>query len=68
MGGGPTYQIQYLDIPVDEDGASQYPGPYTATPEQQALFDEAVSCDGKTITFQLSQAGRRRSTTRRPSA
>lgn len=47
---GPTYAISYLDI---EDGA--YPGPYTATPEQQAAFDEAVSCseDNKTITFNL---------------
>ena len=26
--GGPTYQIQYLDIPADG-----YPGPYRATPE-----------------------------------
>jgi peptide/nickel transport system substrate-binding protein len=55
MGGGPTYQIQYLDIPFNEDGSSQYPGPYTATAEQQALFDEAVSCDGKTITFKMSK-------------
>jgi len=45
---GPTYAISYLDI---EDGA--YPGPYTATAEQQALFDAAVSCDDKTITFKL---------------
>ena len=55
MGGGPTYQIQYLDIPTNEDGSSQYPGPYTATDEQQALFDEAVSCEGKTITFKMNK-------------
>lgn len=47
---GPTYAISYLDI---EDGA--YPGPYTATADQQAAFDKAVSCsnDNKTITFKL---------------
>lgn len=47
---GPTYAISYLDI---EDGA--YPGPYTATAEQQAAFDAAVQCseDDKTITFNL---------------
>ena len=53
---GPTYAITYLDIP-NTDGTSAYPGPYTATAEQQALFDKAVSCseDNKTITFQLNQ-------------
>ncbi len=52
---GPTYQVQYLDIPTNEDGSSQYPGPYSATPEQQALYDDAVSCDGNVITFRLNQ-------------
>jgi len=52
---GPTYQVQYLDIPTNDDGSSQYPGPYKATPEQQALYDAAVSCDGNTITFKLNQ-------------
>jgi peptide/nickel transport system substrate-binding protein len=52
-GGGPSYAIQYLDIPQNDEGRSQYPGPFTATPEQQALFDEAVVCDGNTITFHL---------------
>ncbi len=54
---GPTYQIQYLDIPTNSDGTSQYPGPYKATAAQQALYDKAVSCsaDGKTITFKLNQ-------------
>ena len=55
MGGGPTYQIQYLDIPFNEDDTSQYPGPYKATDAEQALFDEAVSCDGKTITFKMNK-------------
>ena len=54
---GPTYAISYLDIPQDADGNSNYPGPYTATADQQALFDKAVACseDGKTITFTLSR-------------
>ena len=52
---GPVYAIQYLDIPKDKDGNSQYPGPYKATPAQQALFDKAVVCDGNKITYHLSQ-------------
>lgn len=51
---GPTYAISYLDIPAGDEG-SQYPGPYKATAEQQALYDNAVSCDGKTITFKLNK-------------
>ena len=52
----PTYAIAYLDIPKDEEtGGSQYPGPYTATPDQQALFDAAVVCEGNVITFNLAQ-------------
>jgi peptide/nickel transport system substrate-binding protein len=47
---GPTYAIAYLDIPADG-----YPGPYKATPEQQALFDKAVTCDGNKITFKLNK-------------
>jgi peptide/nickel transport system substrate-binding protein len=53
--GGPSYAIQYLDIPTNADGTSQYPGPYKATPAQQALFDHAVSCSGNTIDFKLNQ-------------
>jgi peptide/nickel transport system substrate-binding protein len=44
---GPTYASTYID-------AGKYPGPYKATAEEQAAFDKAVSCDGKTITFSLS--------------
>ena len=52
---GPTYILDYLDIPKNADGTSQYPGPYTATPDQQALFDKAVTCDGNTITYHLAK-------------
>jgi peptide/nickel transport system substrate-binding protein len=50
---GPTYAISLLDIPKDEDGSSQYKGPYSG--EGQELFDQAVTCseDNKTITFNL---------------
>jgi len=52
---GPTYAVAYLNIPTDaKTGASQYPGPYKATAAQQALYDAAVTCDGKTITFHLN--------------
>jgi peptide/nickel transport system substrate-binding protein len=57
--GGPTYAIQYLDIPTNaKDGSSIYKGPYvTNTPAAQAAFDKAVTCstDNKTITFNLSK-------------
>jgi peptide/nickel transport system substrate-binding protein len=43
---GPSYASSYID-------AGDYPGPYKATAEQQAAYDKAVSCDGKTITFNL---------------
>jgi len=50
---GPTYAIAYLDIPSDADGSSSYKGPYKKT--GQDLFDKAVTCDGKTITFNLNK-------------
>jgi len=63
---GPTYAIQYLDIPanpVKDDPATEEPeknseflsayyGPYNGT--GQDLYDKAVTCDGKTITFRLN--------------
>lgn len=50
---GPTYAIPLLDIPKDDDGSSAYKGPYDGT--GQELYDEAVTCDGNTITFNLVQ-------------
>jgi len=51
---GPTYAIAYLAIPYELDGkTSQFKGPYNAT--GQALFDKAVTCDGRTITFNLNR-------------
>ncbi len=51
--GGPNYAIQFLDIPKNDDGSSQYAGPYSG--EGQDLYDKAVSCDGNVITFKLNQ-------------
>jgi peptide/nickel transport system substrate-binding protein len=50
---GPQFAVSMLDIPTDDEGASQYKGPFTG--EGQELFDEAVSCDGQTITFTLNK-------------
>ncbi|MEO8638307.1 MAG: ABC transporter substrate-binding protein [Chloroflexota bacterium] len=61
INAGPTYAVQYLDIPANPitDEAdpksvflSAYYGPYDKT--GQELFDKAVVCDGNTITFNLS--------------
>ena len=49
---GPTYAVAYLDIPSDADGSSSYKGPYGAKTGQD-LYDKAVTCAGKTITFNL---------------
>jgi peptide/nickel transport system substrate-binding protein len=50
---GPTYAVVYLDIPTEDDGSSAYKGPYTKV--GQDLYDKAVTCDGKTITFNLNK-------------
>ena len=50
---GPQFAVSMLDIPTDDEGASVYKGPYTG--EGQEAFDEAVSCDGETITFKLNK-------------
>ena len=52
---GPTYAVVYLDIPTDADGSSKYKGPYKDDAAGQALYDKAVTCEGKTITFHLSK-------------
>jgi peptide/nickel transport system substrate-binding protein len=50
---GPTYAIAYLDIPSDADGSSSYKGPYSKV--GQDLYDKAVTCADKTITFKLNK-------------
>lgn len=50
--GGPNfYPRDYLDIPQDAEGAPAYKGPFTG--EGQDLFDQAVTCDGNTITYRF---------------
>ena len=54
--GGPAYALQFLGIPKDAKGASVYKGPYVTDAAGQAAFDKAVTCDGKTITYNLGQS------------
>jgi len=51
--GGPNYILGYLDIPKDSDGSPAYKGPYTG--EGQDLYDQAVTCDGNTITYRFNK-------------
>jgi len=53
--GGPSYALQFLDIPKDPKGGSLYKGPYARDTAGQALFDKAVTCEGTTVTFNLSK-------------
>ena len=48
---GPTYAIAYLNIPSSDtsDNGTVYPGPYTATSNQQAAYNNAVECLSKTV-------------------
>ncbi len=52
-GPGTTY-VGILDVPANADGAPDYYGPFQSTPEQQAEYDKAVSCDGSTITYKFN--------------
>lgn len=51
ISNGPTYTLQFLDIPTDADGTSSYKGPYKGT--GQDLYDKAVSCSGQTLTLKF---------------
>jgi peptide/nickel transport system substrate-binding protein len=51
--GGPNYILQYLDVPPDPAGGSAYKGPYTKV--GQDLYDKAVTCSGKTVTFHFNK-------------
>lgn len=50
--GGPNYTLSYIDVP-QEDGAPAYNGPYKG--DGQEDFDKAVTCEGKTITFNFNK-------------
>jgi peptide/nickel transport system substrate-binding protein len=49
ISNGPTYMLQYLDVPKDADGTSVYKGPYKGA--GQAEFDKAITCEGQTLTL-----------------
>jgi peptide/nickel transport system substrate-binding protein len=53
--GGPNYALQFLNVPKDAKGASIYKGPYVTDAAGQAAFDKAVTCEGKTITYNMSK-------------
>lgn len=50
---GPNYSIGFFDIPADASGSSMYKGPYTKV--GQDLYDKAVTCEGKTITYRFNK-------------
>ncbi len=52
-GGAGFYIKGYLDIRPTQ-GGSMYKGPYRKT--GQELFDKAVTCDGKTITYHFNKS------------
>lgn len=54
IGGPANYLFTYLDIPTGDDGLPTYKGPYSG--EGQDLFDQAVTCDGQTITYKMKKA------------
>lgn len=55
ISNGPTYILQYLDIPTVTDAkgnkVSAYNGPYKG--QGQDLYDKAVSCQGQTLTLRF---------------
>jgi peptide/nickel transport system substrate-binding protein len=51
--GGPNYILGYLDVPKGDDGLPTYNGPYKKA--NQADYDKAVTCDGKTITYHFNK-------------
>jgi peptide/nickel transport system substrate-binding protein len=54
INGGPNYILSYLDIPTDpKTGAPAYNGPYKG--EGQKYFDQAITCDGNTITYHFKK-------------
>ena len=53
---GPTYSLQWLDIPKDANGDPIYKGPYKHDPVGEAAYNKAVTCDktNRIITFHLN--------------
>ncbi len=53
ISNGPTYILNFLDVPSDADGAPVYKGPYTNA--GQADFDKAITCAGQTLTLHFKK-------------
>jgi peptide/nickel transport system substrate-binding protein len=54
--GGPNYLLTYLNIPTDaKSGLPIYTGPYSSTAAGKAAFDQAITCDGNTITYNFKK-------------
>lgn len=51
---GPQYLVGALNIPKAADGSSAYKGPYSKV--GQALYNKAVTCKKKTVTFNLNRS------------
>ncbi len=53
ISNGPTYILQYLDVPTKKDAkgndVSAYDGPYKG--DGQDLYDKAVTCEGQKLTL-----------------
>ena len=53
ISNGPTYILNFLDVPSDADGSPAYKGPYKDT--GQADFDKAITCAGQTLTLHFKK-------------
>ena len=53
ISNGPTYILNFLDVPSDADGSPVYKGPYKNT--GQADFDKAITCAGQTLTLHFKK-------------
>jgi len=53
--GGPDDAVDYLAVARDGDGAPLYQGPYVAKGNDEAAFDQAVSCEGAALTLRLNR-------------
>jgi peptide/nickel transport system substrate-binding protein len=53
ISNGPTYILNFLDVPEDADGSPVYKGPYKG--DGQAEYDKAVTCEGQTLTLHFKK-------------
>ena len=53
ISNGPTYLLNFLDVPADADGNPAYKGPYET--ECVVEFDKAITCSGSTLTLHFKK-------------